>query len=122
MEYETKLEELRRLRRDALGISTKQTLADHALIRRVHFIYQRATRKFRGDLALWSAWLACCKATKSTRKFSQVHMSPCPLPVSRVPSSHAFNAPPPAYLHTVSTCKHRKLPVDGWVTSSCGSS
>ena len=72
MDYEGKLEELRRLRKDALGLGGSRSLADHAIVRRVHFIYQRATRKFRGDLRLWSAWLQFCKDTGSARKLSQV--------------------------------------------------
>jgi hypothetical protein len=42
------------------------------MIRRIHFIYERATRKFRGDLRLWSAWLEFCKETNSRGKLSQV--------------------------------------------------
>ena len=72
MQYETKLEELRRLRKDSKALKGKKGLAEHAIVRRIHFIYERATRKFRGDLRLWSAWLEFCKETGSKRKLSQV--------------------------------------------------
>ncbi|KAL6779476.1 hypothetical protein ACKKBG_A12465 [Auxenochlorella protothecoides x Auxenochlorella symbiontica] len=70
--FETSLEELRVARRRARGLSGKKTLADHCLVRRVHFIYQRATRRFRGDLALWGDWLRFCHATRSGRRASRV--------------------------------------------------
>lgn len=73
MQYETKLEELRRLRKDSKALKGRKGLAEHAIVRRIHFIYERATRKFRGDLRLWSAWLDFCKDTGSKRKLSQVH-------------------------------------------------
>ena len=101
MEYETRLEELRRLRRDALGLGGgKRTLADHALVRRVHFIYQRATRRFRGDLALWSAWLAHCEAAGSARKFSQVRSWTLPL----ASPEHALAAVSPSHPASLQQC------------------
>ena len=75
MQYETRLEELRRLRKDSKALKGKKGLAEHAIVKRIHFIYERATRKFRGDLRLWSAWLDFCKETGSMRKLSQVHTS-----------------------------------------------
>ncbi len=72
VQYESRLEELRRLRREAAGLAgAKKSLSDHALVRRVHFIFERATRKFRGDLALWHAWLQFCKDTRSPRQMSK---------------------------------------------------
>lgn len=47
IEYESKLEELRSSRRKSRGISGKKALAEFCIIRRIHFIYERATRKFR---------------------------------------------------------------------------
>jgi U3 small nucleolar RNA-associated protein 6 len=91
VDYETKLEELRRLRKDAhgLGDGRKRSLADHAIVRRVHFIFQRATRKFRGDLALWAAWLQFCRDTGSARKLSQARMQ-----ISSQHASHSLPARP----------------------------
>lgn len=47
IEYESKLEELRSSRRKSRGISGKKALAEFCITRRIHFIYERATRKFR---------------------------------------------------------------------------
>lgn len=71
-EYEMQLEELRRTRRKTRGIAGKRSLADYCIARRVHFVYERATRKFRGNLALWMAWLKHCRNTKSNIQFSKV--------------------------------------------------
>lgn len=72
VQYESRLEELRQLRRDVLGVESKKTLADFAIVRRIHFIYERATRKFPGDMRLWSSWLQFCKDTNSNKRLSQV--------------------------------------------------
>ncbi len=72
MQYESRLEELRQLRKSIIGVESKKSLADHAIVRRIHFIYERATRKFRGDLRLWSSWLQFCKDTNSNKRLSQV--------------------------------------------------
>ena len=47
VDYECKLEELRQLRRRERSITGRKTLADYAIPRRVHFIYERALRKFK---------------------------------------------------------------------------
>lgn len=72
IDYEMALERLRQLRRKERTISGPSTLADHCIVRRIHFIYERMLRKFRGDLSLWSRWLAFCQKTKSTRQTSKV--------------------------------------------------
>ena len=53
--YEWALEELRRHRRRERGIGGKPGLADHCLVRRVHFIYERLLRKFRW-VGGWVGW------------------------------------------------------------------
>ena len=45
--YEGQLEELREARRASRAISGKKSLAEFCIVRRMHFIYERATRKFR---------------------------------------------------------------------------
>ena len=100
MQYETKLEELRRLRKDSRVLKGKKGLAENAMIRRIHFIYERATRKFRGDLRLWSAWLEFCKETNSRRKLSQV-THPCSRCTSKTP------------IFTPSLCHYLLLDWDG---------
>ncbi|KAL0051659.1 hypothetical protein WJX82_011535 [Trebouxia sp. C0006] len=71
-EYETKLEELRAYRKEITGLKGKTTLADYAIVRRIHLIYERATRKFRGDLRVWLKWLHFCRSSGSTQQISRV--------------------------------------------------
>ena len=72
IDYENNLERLRQLRKKQRVIEGADTLADHCIVRRTHFIYERACRKFRGDLSLWSRWIEFCKQSKSTRQMSRV--------------------------------------------------
>lgn len=51
----------------------KKGLAEMGIVRRVHFIFERATRKFKADLSLWMAWIEHCKRSKSTKQLSKVH-------------------------------------------------
>lgn len=56
--YEEQLEELREARRASRAISGKKSLAEFCIVRRIHFIYERATRKFRwgeGAVGQWSS-------------------------------------------------------------------
>ena len=70
--YETELEQLRQLRKQSRGIVGKKTLADYALVRRGHFIFERAARKFAGDRRLWIRWLAFCRDSDTPRQTSRV--------------------------------------------------
>eukprot|EP00775_Hariotina_reticulata_P012876 gene12876-13002_t len=45
----------------------KKTLADYAIVRRIHFIFERAVRKFKIDLSLWTTWLEYCRSSNSNR-------------------------------------------------------
>jgi len=72
IEYENKLEKLRQIRKKQRSIDGPSTLADHCIVRRTHYIFERALRKFRGDLSLWSRWLKFCQDSKSTRQMSRV--------------------------------------------------
>lgn len=71
-DYELALERLRQLRRKQRAIGGPSSLADHSIVRRIHFIYERACRKFRGDLSLWSRWVQFCQYSKSSRQMSRV--------------------------------------------------
>ena len=74
IDYESKLEELRRHRHDAMAVEGSKTLADFAGVRRIHFIFERATTKFRGDLRLWMRWLAYCRESGSRQQMSRVRL------------------------------------------------
>lgn len=41
-------------------------------MKRVHFIFERAVRKFKRDLSIWTRWLEFCRATRSNRRLSRV--------------------------------------------------
>lgn len=97
IQYETRLEELRKLRKEAAGLAgTMKSLADHALVRRIHFIFERATRKFRGDLALWHAWLRFCKDSRSARQMSKVSITTLLFPASLATGRHLLLSLQPA--------------------------
>lgn len=89
-EYETKLELLRAHRKELLGLQGKTTLADYSIVKRIHLIYERATRKFRGDLRVWLKWLHFCKSSGSTRQISRVS-----------PSCRCLNASPTSMFEAV---------------------
>jgi len=72
IEFETKLEELRKHRKKALKIKGKRGPAETGIVRRIHFTYERATRKFKADLDLWLAWIDYCKSSNSTKQMSKV--------------------------------------------------
>lgn len=78
IEFECRLERLRRLRKKKLSNKKKknkddktevekkkQSVSDTATIKRIHFIYNRALRKFRGDLALWNSYFDFCRKNGS---------------------------------------------------------
>ncbi|GAB5036531.1 u3 small nucleolar rna-associated protein 6 [Nannochloropsis oceanica] len=68
--HELNLEELRRLRKNKAGLS-KSTVSDHAGKQLVHFIFERALRKFQGDLELWLQYLDYCCSTSSHKAHSR---------------------------------------------------
>ena len=69
----------------------KKGLAEVAAVRRVHFIYERAARKFKGDLDLWMRWITFCKASKSGKQLSKV---------SRTQATHQVPILASSSLHT----------------------
>ena len=77
IEYESAVAELVRSRRRAMPRADrpKKALADRAGDRRIHFVYARACRKFRGDLSLWSSWLGFCARSGSRRRGGRVAAS-----------------------------------------------
>lgn len=71
LEYELTLEALRRKRRERLGLQ-KTSLSDHAGIRRIHFVFDRACRKFRGDIQWWMQWLDFALRTNSAKAVGKI--------------------------------------------------
>ena len=52
------------LRKKRIGI-TRSSLCDFESVKRIHLLYDRALRKFKGDLGLWRAYIEYCKGEKS---------------------------------------------------------
>lgn len=72
IQYEERLEALRVHRKEERGMAGKHTLSEWAIPRRIHFIYDRALRRFKGDLDLWTRWLHHCRTANSPRQLSKV--------------------------------------------------
>ena len=70
--YEKNLEELRAFRKAKSASQQIDAGLEAAIPRRVHFIYERATRRFKGHLRYWHAWLDWCQATDGSKRFSRV--------------------------------------------------
>eukprot|EP00741_Cyanophora_paradoxa_P002251 tig00000571_g2183.t1 len=66
-QYELQLEELRALRRARLQIESKPGAGDFGMIRRIHFIFERALRKFKGDVRLWLQYIDFCRKQGSSK-------------------------------------------------------
>jgi len=55
--YEMDLERLRRKRVEKIKERPPRTLSDYAIVKRVFQIFERAVRKFRGDVGLWMEYI-----------------------------------------------------------------
>eukprot|EP01138_Halocafeteria_seosinensis_P009590 gb/GECG01009800.1/.p1 GENE.gb/GECG01009800.1/~~gb/GECG01009800.1/.p1 ORF type:complete len:783 (+),score=104.37 gb/GECG01009800.1/:1-2349(+) len=69
--YELKLESLRKLRKKKLSIK-KSSSSDYVYLRRVHFIFDRALRRFRYDLDLWKQWIEFSLRTNSSKALQKI--------------------------------------------------
>lgn len=67
-EYEINLDSLRRKRAKRLGIKNN----NHSGPRRIFFIFDRATRKFHGDIKLWMQYIGFARKQKSSKKLSEI--------------------------------------------------
>lgn len=67
-EYEINLDSLRLKRVKRLGIKSK----NHSGARRIFFIFDRATRKFHGDIKLWMQYIEFARKQKSSKKLSEI--------------------------------------------------
>lgn len=70
IEYELNLEQLRKIRKKQ-SENQKSTFGDRSIVQNIHFIFQRATKRFHGDIPLWVQYLDFCESTKSTKQFSK---------------------------------------------------
>ncbi|KAJ3331442.1 U3 snoRNP protein [Blyttiomyces sp. JEL0837] len=74
IEYEVNLDRLRRKRKARFGLDVKakegekqMTISDYSITRRVHSLYQKALKKFPGDLSLWCQYYEWCQSAKSSK-------------------------------------------------------
>ncbi|EAW09545.1 snoRNA-binding rRNA-processing protein UTP6 [Aspergillus clavatus NRRL 1] len=67
-EYEMNLDALRRKRVQRLGVRS----GGHAGQRRIFFILERATRKFRGDIGLWIQYIEYARLQKAYKKLTTI--------------------------------------------------
>lgn len=76
IDYESQLDELRRLRRKAVAIQSgdeekkkkkKKSISDYAGVAKIVEIYRLATRRFKGDISLWFKYLEFCRQKRNGR-------------------------------------------------------
>lgn len=72
-EYEINLEALRVQRVKRLQIKGKKSISDWAGPRRIFFIFERALRRFQGDVDLWLQYIEYAKRQKSNSKLGQAY-------------------------------------------------
>ncbi|KAI9179686.1 U3 snoRNP protein [Blastocladiella emersonii ATCC 22665] len=73
IDYEWSLEKTRRKRIARFGLKYKTSLIDHAGVRHLHNLYNRAVSKFPGDVDLWIAYATMAKRCKSYRRISSIY-------------------------------------------------
>ncbi|VVA98647.1 unnamed protein product [Arabis nemorensis] len=71
IDYETKLDELRILRRKAVSRQSdnkkKKSISDFAGVAKIVEIYRLATMRFKGDIGLWFRYLEFCRQKRNGR-------------------------------------------------------
>jgi len=75
IEFEQKLEELRKLRCIKLKKKgekiQKNELCSFCIVRHMHSIYSRATYAFKSNVELWKRWFAFCRSSNATQRLSK---------------------------------------------------
>ena len=69
--FELNFESLRQKRKARLKQASKG-VSDHAGMRRVHLIFDRALRRFHADTALWLQYMSFCARTRSTKTLARL--------------------------------------------------
>ncbi|CAO3681564.1 unnamed protein product [Umbelopsis ramanniana] len=73
IEYEMNLEALRKKRKSRLESKpAKQSLSDYAGTRRIFFVFERALRKFNGDISLWLQYIEFAKANGANKTLGKI--------------------------------------------------
>ncbi|KAL1920616.1 uncharacterized protein VTP21DRAFT_993 [Calcarisporiella thermophila] len=72
VEYEMNLEALRKKRKSRLDIKSKTSISDYAGVRRINFIFERALRKFGGDVSLWLQYIDFAKSSGASKTLGKL--------------------------------------------------
>lgn len=75
LQLEMNLESLLRCRSKRLGLTKQRAKHNGPLVavrKRVHFIFSRALRRFKGDEQLWLQWIEYAQRTRSHNRLSQI--------------------------------------------------
>lgn len=67
-----------------LNIQHRTKHSEYAIIQRVHFIFQRALQKFKGDLRLWLQYFDFCDKTRGAKILGKAYATALQF--------HSFNA------------------------------
>ena len=67
IDYELKLEKLKRLRIKQFGITDISEGCRYRGMQRIHFIFQKSLKKFKTDIKLWMKYIEYCKSIESER-------------------------------------------------------
>ena len=73
LKLELNFEALLRVRRKKIGLP-RRGASDYAVRKRVHFIFDRALRKFKADEELWLQWISYSERTQARGRLSRVFM------------------------------------------------
>lgn len=73
IQYEMNLDTLRRARKTRLNLSlARASVSDFAIVRHIHFLFTRATRKFTNDLSLWLQYIDWAAAQGAAKRLDHV--------------------------------------------------
>lgn len=72
IDHEAKLEKLRQLRINRLGLKRRTAASNFAITKRIHRIYDRALKKFPADKEFWCKYIAFCQEQKSSKHLSRI--------------------------------------------------
>jgi U3 small nucleolar RNA-associated protein 6 len=78
IEYELSLNQLRLKRKQRLQIHSQAikggAASEYSMVRRVHHIFDRLSRKFPGDLGVWMEYLRFARRANSSQKLAKIFL------------------------------------------------
>lgn len=73
IQYELNLDTLRRERKKRLKITRNNSVSDHSITKRIHFLFHRAIKKFKSDFKLWVEYFEFCKKSSSLKLLGKAY-------------------------------------------------